>query len=189
MATTSVSAYLADPTHFTDPDPDYAAFQAAFGPGNAADRTVTASAVLGLAARSPVVIAFVLQGDEQCIHICHSLSKYPEDPLDGANPFNNLIVGLVGDDLASSVPIVFPVDAWARTNEIRCFNGDYMIGANGYGHVPVRDQFAVAGAAEAEAGGIRARTALVLPPAIASTYLTNADGRYTLVGFYNTCVG
>ena len=130
MATTSVSAYLADPTHFTDPDPDYAAFQAAFGPGNAADRTVTASAVLGLAARSPVVIAFVLQGDEQCIHVCHSLSKYPEDPLDGANPFNNLIVGLVGDDLASSVPIVFPVDAWARTNEIRCFNGDCMIGAN-----------------------------------------------------------
>ena len=109
---------------------------------------------------------------------------FPEDPLDNANPFNNLAVMLVGADLATSVPVVLPADAWARTAETRIYTCDYMIGANGHAAAPAVYQFPVAGAAVAEASEIQARPALVLPPATASTFLVEATGRYTLQGFY-----
>ena len=59
--------------HWEEPSPSYVALTGAVGGGSASNRADTAEAILNLFQRSPMVLAFVVQGDEDCIHVGHSI--------------------------------------------------------------------------------------------------------------------
>jgi hypothetical protein len=100
-----VSTLFAAPEHWEAPVLDYVGFQAAApwdGTGGHT-RHVNRAVLCGASLRSPIVVAFVLPGDE-AIYIGHSPSEYTPDPLQ-ASPLDNSLVVLVGNDLTSVTPM------------------------------------------------------------------------------------
>ena len=89
MATASVPDHLADAARWTVPVPDYVALQGVVGGAAPSNQTACKDAVTAQSTRSPLVILFVVQGDEDHIHIGHSATAFPTDLLDPACPFNN----------------------------------------------------------------------------------------------------
>ena len=77
MATTSVPDHLADPTKWTEFVPSYGVLQAATRGASTASAAECKDAVAAQSTRSPIVLAFVLQGDEDHIHIGHSATAFP----------------------------------------------------------------------------------------------------------------
>ena len=98
-------------------------------------------------------------------------------------------MALVGDDLATAVPVVLPTEAFQRTNAINCFTEAEITGVNGHGaNPPVLRHGPHAGGAP-NTHALRARRAMLLPPAAASDIISgSANGTYTLPGFWNTHV-
>ena len=80
-------------------------------------------------------MAFTLSDEADTIYIGHSLMKFPADILN-ATLYDNLIVALVGDDLATAVPVVLPTEAFQHTNAINCFTEAEITGVNGHGANP-----------------------------------------------------
>ena len=99
MATTSVPGHLADPTKWTEFVPSYGVLQAATGGASTASAAECKDAIAAQSTRSPIVLAFVLQGDEDHIHIGHSATAFPRCIADPTCPFNGTMVVLVGADL------------------------------------------------------------------------------------------
>jgi hypothetical protein len=115
MATATVPRALF-PTLYSDgsywelPTPDYAPLSEQFGAGSAANIVATPteclSGLAGIVARSPTMVAFVTDEDCDAIFVAHSLSLYPADYND-ACALDGLLVGLIGDNPVSVVPVVF----------------------------------------------------------------------------------
>ena len=77
------SAIYGDARHWDVHRPDHGAFLQNFGAGNAADRNATAVATLNLAARSPTVVAMIMDGDDDHIYVLHTMTRFPADPAAG----------------------------------------------------------------------------------------------------------
>ena len=76
MANPLYSDYLRDAAHWDVANPNYTAVNTILGHGATAQPT----AMLGLinvSLLSPLAVAFVIEGDEDYIHIGHSPSLYP----------------------------------------------------------------------------------------------------------------
>ena len=64
MATTSVPDHLADPTKWTEFLPSYGVLQATTGGASPASAAECKDAIAAHSTRSPIVLAFILQGDK-----------------------------------------------------------------------------------------------------------------------------
>jgi hypothetical protein len=185
MATTNFSDLLADPSQWDEHRPDHAALMGVVGAGAGADAIATKTAVINTASRSPVVLAFMLTGDDNHIYVGHTPTVFPADVL-AATPFDNLTILLIGNDLQRVTPVVLPNELFQRCQEIRVFNTGHMTGAAGHSAAPAVFRFDAAGAGDAEAGEIRARRFFLLPADRAEEAVSHSvDGRFTILGFYN----
>ena len=190
MATTTVSAYYADATHWTDHRPDYAQINDALGPAaaNVLNSRDCASSVCGLATSSPSVLAIVLQGDEDHVYVVHSPTVYHGDPIN-ATAFDNLVVVMAGNDVGTAVPMVLPQAAFQLTGNTRCLNLAEITGVNGHGANPAVQRSGPHGGGVANTNEIRYRRAFLMPAQDSEHALTaSPDGRYTLIGFHNTFI-
>ncbi len=136
MATTAIGPFLGAAANWTQPTPDYTTMQNAVGAASASTQAVCKADVLGVATRSPIVLAFVIDGDENNIHIGHSATLYPRDPLLAACPYNDRVVVLVGPDLATSVPVVLPDVAFQKLAPTDCNTTAYLTGPHAHGAGP-----------------------------------------------------
>ena len=134
------------------------------GSGATTNGPDTARGVVNATTNSPLVVVFTIQGEENYIHVGHSLSVYPQD-LGMPTAFDNKVIALVGNDLASAVPIVFPADSWTRTAAFRASTQAFITGPAMYGAGPpavLRSGPHAGGAADTDE--IRVRRTLILPP-------------------------
>ena len=169
--------------HWEEPSPSYVALTGAVGGGSASNRADTVEAILNLFQRSSMVLAFVVQGDEDCIHVGHSMSKYPAS-IGSATPFDNHHVVLVGNDLTSSVPVVLPFEAFERTPDLRCPTWDLLTGPTMHGANPPVWRSGPHAAGTADVTEYRVRRAMILPAYLSARALTQVpEGRYTLLQF------
>ena len=188
MASLNISDFLQDASLWESHDPDYPQLLTTVGGAVATSRADTLRAVVNIAERSPVAVAFVLQGDEDFIHIGHSPSIYPADPL-VERPWDGRCVVLVGDDLATAVPVVLEPDAFGRCNDTRCLASDQIVGVNGHGANPPVYRSGPHANTVGNTNMLRARYAMLLPPQDAHRFVgSRADCRYTYAGFWNTFV-
>ena len=141
-ATTLVGTFLGDNDRWDEPDPDYLALLANHVGGAAVTAHGACSlAILNVAQRSPVVLAILINGNTDAVHVVHSSSRFPGDPLN-PTPYDNQVVVLCGNDLQASVPLVLPDSAFDRVGPETCYSYKYMIGVNGHGAVPATVRFA-----------------------------------------------
>ena len=73
------------------------------------------------AQHSPVVVAFVVKGDEDHVHVGHSPTMCPADPT-SVSPFDNLVIVLLGNDVDSSTPLALPASAIACVATVRALD-------------------------------------------------------------------
>ena len=172
------------PNHWEEPTPSYVVLTGAVGGGSASNRADTAEAILNTSQRSPILIAFVVGGDEDYIHVGHSMSKYPAS-LGANTPFDNHHVVLVGNDLTSAVPVVLPIEAFERTPDTRFPTLEHIAGVNMHAANPPVLRSGPHGPAAANVNEYRVRRAMVLPTVMTQRALTQVpDGRYSLTQFY-----
>ena len=157
------------------------------GGGADTNATIAARGICNAAFNSPVVIAFTIEGDEDHVFIGHSLTVFPQD-IARPTSHDNRVIALVGNDLASAVPMCFPAESWTRPNQFAAHNVATITGAAMCGAGPpamLRSGPHAGGAADTDA--IRVRRTMLLPPNHAQAILNGApEGRYSLNGFYNT---
>jgi hypothetical protein len=178
------SDVLGDAGHWDSYQPDHALLLATVGAAVATPGPQVSRAILNTASHSPTVLAFVLAGDAEHIHVGYAPSLYPQD-LAVATPFDNQVVVLVGDDINLSVPIVLPDDAFTRIADTRVLELATIVGALGHLAAPPVFQAGPHGAGVANTAQIRVRTAFLLPAADSGRAVsTQPSGRYTLAGFH-----
>ena len=125
-------------TKWIDADPDYAAFLPSVGHQDTAAGTTAdtfKTALVNIAHRSPVAVAFVMTGDEDHIYVGHSPRVYPTD-MTNTSAMDGLLVVLVGNDPDSCIPVVLPDADLTRTGLIRCLDIPTIVGATGHGAAP-----------------------------------------------------
>jgi hypothetical protein len=136
------------------------------------------------AARSPVVLAF---SDCDSIYVALSLSLYPAD-IAAPCVLDGLLVGLVGDEPAVAFPVMLPQTVMTVTAVAAVHDFATLQGATVHGAAPPIFRSGPHVAGDAGTTNLRARPAMILPCDLAAAALRNApqDGRYTLLGFFNT---
>ena len=107
------STLYADATCWDDPNPDYVRLQGVFGAEVNVAGAAAMAAINGLASRSPVVLAFVLNEDPDYIMVGHSISMYPVDPLNTTAYDGHMIV-MVGDRKDEAMPFAFEDTCFGR---------------------------------------------------------------------------
>ena len=183
--TTLMSALYADDTQWLDANPDWTQVLNLVGPGSAANTAEALKSAMNMAQRSPITVAFVLAGDPDNIHVGHTLSAFNNDPLNGC-PYDDHIILLVGDDLASAAPVLLPNTSFSRPTGFAAYNTAYMTGANGHGAAPAVYRFGHQAVGTADTDELRTRRALVLPCEDSSDFLSRVPtGIYTVQHFYN----
>jgi hypothetical protein len=184
--TTLVSALYADDTKSIEAAPAYDSILNVIGPTSNANTATCKTAILNLAQRFPITVAFILEGDPAHIQVGHTFSPFSNDPL-RASRYDDHAIVFVGDDLASAAPVLLPNDSFSRTADLTVYNTAHITGVNGHG---------TAGGAvfhfDHEASGIqntddyRTRRVMVLPPDESAGFLSrNPTDIYELQNFYN----
>jgi hypothetical protein len=142
---------------------------------------------VSLATRAPVVLAVISDQEPEFVYIVHSLTVFPTD-VTATTTMDGRVVGLIGDDVTNAVPVVlsndfFTVPANAHAEDIATIQGP-----TGHGAVPPVFITGPHAAGTANTHALRARPAMILPCDIAGFAIAQApvDGRFTLLGFYNT---
>ena len=87
--------------------PDYATLLGAVGGAAATDHAACQRSLCNIAQRTPSVLAFVIQGDDDAVHVGIGMSVFPGDPAH-ATPYDDHMTLLNGNDINNSVPIVLP---------------------------------------------------------------------------------
>ena len=189
-ATTLVGAFLGNNDRWDEPEPDYLTLLTNHVGGAVATAHAACSlALLNVAQRSPVVLALMITGDTEAVHVVHSPTCFPGDPLN-PTPYDDQVVVLCGNDLQASVPLVLPDAAFDRVGPETIYSYEYMIGVNGHGMAPATVRFAPPAIREVQASLVTARGVMLLPFKAANDLVTTSpSGRYTLPGFYNTFIG
>jgi hypothetical protein len=80
--TTLVSALYADDTKWIEAAPAYDSILNVIGPATNANAATCKTAILNLAQRSPITVAFILKGDPDHIQVGHTLSPFSNDPFE-----------------------------------------------------------------------------------------------------------
>ena len=164
--------------------PDYAALLAAVGGAAATDRAACQRSLCNIAQRSPAVLAFVIQGDEDAVHVGIGMSTFPGDPA-LVTPYDDHMTLLNGNDINNSVPIVMPDLAFSRTNAVRCSTTAVLTGGGMHGAAPVVYRNGPHAGGAADTDELRVRRVMLMPPKVAERLLTsNPVCRYGLPGFY-----
>ena len=114
MATLNEDRFFADAAHWDIHRPDYGTLMGTVGGATATNEPDTARSIVNTAARSPVVLAFTIQGAEDYVYIGHSPTTFPQDLADPCT-YDNRVAVLVGNDLASASSVVLPATAWQCT--------------------------------------------------------------------------
>ena len=168
-------------------DPDHGVLMGVVGGGAATNQTDTARHIVNTATRSPTMVAFILTGDEDHIHVGYNPTFYPAE-VGNATPFDDLAVVFVGNNLVTATPVVLPAEAFARIANTRCKTIDAITGPLGHGAgPPAVTRSGPHGAAEANTDEVRCRRAFLLPAnRVHDALTTQADGRYSHIGFYGT---
>ena len=91
--------------------------------------------VVGCGSRTPVVIAFQIEGDEDNVYVGHSPQLFHTDPLETTD-YDAHIVVMLGNDLDTMTPLVLPDNAFSRITATRCPNITNILGPDGHGAVP-----------------------------------------------------
>ena len=183
--TTSISALYADDTKWVDANPNWTQVLGLVGPAAATNASDAKKAILNMAQRSPVAIAFVLTGDPEHIQVGHTLSTFTNNPLSNSPYDDNLIV-FVGDDFASAAPVLLPADSFNRPAAFAAYNVTYMTGANGHGNPAPVHRFDHQAIGTADTDELRCRRAMILPCEDASDFLSRVPaGIYTVQHFFN----
>jgi hypothetical protein len=181
--TTLISALYADGTKWIEAAPAYDSILNVVGPDTNSNAATVKTTILNMAQRSPITVAFILEGDPEHIQVGHTLCAFSNDPL-CASPYDDHVIAFVGDDLASAAPVLLPNDSFSRTAKLIIYNTAHMTGVNGHG---------TAGGAvvrfDQQASGTQntddfcARRVMVLPPDESSDFLScNPTG---IQNFYN----
>jgi hypothetical protein len=110
--TTLISALYADDTKWIEAAPAYDSILNVIGPDTNANAATCKTAILNLAQRSPITVPFILKGDPEHIQVGHTLSPFSNDPL-RVSPYDDHVIVFVGDDLASSAPVLLPNDSFS----------------------------------------------------------------------------
>jgi hypothetical protein len=171
-------------------DPDYDVLTDAFGhSATATTAPLCKAGLVQLTARTPVAVAFVPDMDCDSIYVTHSLTLFPGD-VTSPTGLDNLVVGLVGDRLSAVVPVVFPDAFFTVTTATQALNTTAIQGINGHGAVTPVYRSGPHAAGTADTDSLRARPMMIIPPGLAGDALKDApsDGRYSLVGFFNTFI-
>ena len=79
------------PHLWRSPDPDYDDLLAVVGGASASDRNRCADAFHSISTLSPLTVCFVLAGDENCIYVGHSMTKFLPD-VTAASAFDNRLM-------------------------------------------------------------------------------------------------
>jgi len=113
MAHANISDLYAKADAWADPCPAWNDLYDAIGPqitGTAKDRSRIMFDILALAQRSPLTFALYL---DDAVHICHSFSVMPGDPIRPTNLDRKAVV-MVGNDTSAAVPIVLHPNMFSR---------------------------------------------------------------------------
>ena len=109
------SLLYGDATAWDNANPDYLTpcntFSSGAMPASAPD---TQAGLAALSTRAPIVLALVSDAEPDHVYIGHSLTVFPADITD-TMALDGHMIALVGDALASSVPVVLPVAFFTRT--------------------------------------------------------------------------
>ena len=97
------------------------------------------------------------------------------------------MIALVGDALASSVPVALPAAFFTRTAGTYAETTALIRSATGHATTPPVWHTGPHTATTANTNSLRTRPAMVMPPGISAYALSQApaDGRYSVLGFYN----
>lgn len=122
------SALCAEAGLWDDHSPDHPTITSLIDGPNNADRNATPQNILNIAALSPMAIVFALASDKAHLCVAHILTRCPQDPATPQDG-DDLLVGLVGNDFNTAVPVVFEEGAMARANLINCHTtNDHFLG-------------------------------------------------------------
>jgi hypothetical protein len=130
--TTLIFALYADNTKWIEAAPAYDSILNVVGPDTNSNAATVKTAILNMAQRSPITVAFILEGDPNHIQAGHTLCAFSNDPL-RASPYDDHVIAFVGDDLASAAPILLPNDSFSRTADLTVYNTAHMTGVSGHG--------------------------------------------------------
>lgn len=118
MAATPTHKYsdlLSDHNKWDDPMPLYTDIIALMGGAAMTNSTETAQAIINVATCSPIAIAFVIQGNEDHVHIGHTPTLFPQD-ITNSIKYDNHVMVMVGDKFDASIPVILPASAFQRTS-------------------------------------------------------------------------
>ena len=134
-ASPTFSALYRDASAWENPDPDYGTLTTNYGYSTACVDSPTArSGIVSMAARPPMMIMLVLTAEPNNVYVAHSLTKFPADITDTTG-MDDLVVGLVGNVLASVVPVVLPNEFFTCLAANACY--DVASVRLGHGAIPV----------------------------------------------------
>jgi hypothetical protein len=189
-ATPLFSSLFGDATKWDNYQSDYGILSASFGRGTAAtslQAPLCRDGLAQLATRTPVVVAFVSDTECDYIYVAHSFTLFPGDVTD-PTPMDNLAVALIGDRLDHAVPVVLPQPFFSVCPTAAAYNVGIIQGAIGHGAAPAVFRHGPHALGDPDTNDLRARRALLLPPHLAGLALRSApaDGRFTLLHFFNT---
>ena len=104
-----------DATLWDNPDPDYLTLINTFGSGmTPAAAPETQAGLAALSTRAPIVLTFVTDSEPDHVYIGHLLTIFPADITD-MTALDGHLIALVGDSLASAVPVALPTAFITRT--------------------------------------------------------------------------
>ena len=128
------SALYSDRSLWETPNPAYDTLCGLFAhSGTSVAAPACRDGLAQLAVRSPTVIAFMLNSDLDSVYVAHSITLFPGDPT-SATSMDGMMVGLLGDNPNSVVPIVFPQACFTCPGSAAAYDVTYIQGPNGHSH-------------------------------------------------------
>jgi hypothetical protein len=161
-------------------------FGAPFGAAVSAS-TVCRAGLSQASTLSPLVAAFVSDGECDTIYVAHSLSVIPGD-VTSPTTLDGHILGLVGDEPSAVFPVVFPHIGFTVIGPLRAEYCNALVGH--HGAAPPVFRTGPHAAAAPNASDIRVRPIMIFPAEVSSSALRSANrqGSYTPLGFFDTFI-
>ena len=107
------SDIASEPSHWATPAPNQTTVLTLVGGASTSNALACKKSVRGMGQHSPVVLALSLKSDPEQVYIAHSPTLVPADPME-TTPYDDNVLVLVGDNLASAAPLVLPQASFTR---------------------------------------------------------------------------
>ena len=134
------------------------------------------------------MIATILEGDADHVHVLHSLSKFPGS-VTNPTAYDDLVVGVLGDGIDASALVALPDEAFGRITAVWALQSNVIVGNTGHLQAPPRLRLGPHAPNTPDTDEIRARRAFLMDPKDSVRALTSQPlGRYTLPAFYTTFI-